>query len=113
MAQMAQTSASGRHHALEQQLCCWLLQYKGRVPAQALMMTQERIAMMLGVRRECTTAHALRLRDAGLIDCGRGRIAILDRAGLERRSCGRCGVVKGAFDGLHFASHHQAEAAAV
>jgi CRP-like cAMP-binding protein len=113
LAQIAQTSACGRHHALEQQLCRWLLQYQDRMPDQALMMTQERIAMMLGVRREGITTHALRLRDAGLIDYGRGRIAILDRAGLERRSCECYAVVKGALDGLHVASAPQADPVAV
>lgn len=100
LAQIAQTSACGRHHALEQQLCRWLLQYHDRTPGSDLMMTQERIAMMLGVRREGVTMNALKLRDAGLIRYGRGRIAILDRAGLEHRSCECYGVVKGALDRL-------------
>jgi hypothetical protein len=110
LAQIAQTSACGRHHALEQQLCRWLLQYQDRSPDAELLMTQERIAMMLGVRREGVTAHALRLRDAGLIDYGRGRIAILDRAGLEHRSCECYGVVKGALDRLHSETLAQASA---
>ena len=103
LAQIAQTSACGRHHALEQQLCRWLLQYQDRTPGAELMMTQERIALMLGVRREGVTANALKLRDAGLIQYGRGRISILDRAGLEHRSCECYAVVKGALDRLQHA----------
>ena len=100
LAQIAQTSACGRHHALEQQLCRWLLQYQDRTPGADLLMTQERIALMLGVRREGVTANALKLRNAGLIRYGRGRISILDRAGLEHRSCECYGVLKGALDRL-------------
>jgi CRP-like cAMP-binding protein len=103
LAQIAQTSACGRHHALEQQLCRWLLQYHDRTSDNELLMTQERIAMMLGVRREGVTANALKLRDAGLIEYGRGRISILDRAGLEHRSCECYAVVKGALDRLQLA----------
>jgi CRP-like cAMP-binding protein len=100
LAQMAQTSACGRHHALEQQLCRWLLQYQDHMPGTDLLMTQERIAMMLGVRREGVTANALKLREAGLIGYRRGRIAILDRAGLEHRCCECYGVVRGALERL-------------
>jgi CRP-like cAMP-binding protein len=110
LAQIAQTSACGRHHALERQLCRWLLQYQDRAPDAEMLMTQERIAMMLGVRREGVTANALKLRDAGLIDYGRGRIANIDRAGLEHRSCECYSVVKSALDRLHSETLAQAGA---
>ncbi len=97
-AQMAQTSACSRHHALDQQLCRWLLQHRDRQQSDEMNITQERIAQMLGVRREGVTVGALKLQKAGLIRYGRGRIAILDRAGLERRSCECYAVVKGAYD---------------
>lgn len=99
-AQMAQTSACGRHHALDQQLCRWLLLHLDRLGGNELAVTQERIAQMLGVRREGVTAGALKLQKAGLIRYGRGRIAVLDRAGLEERCCECYAVVKGAYDRL-------------
>lgn len=93
MTQMAQTSACHRHHALEQQLCSWLLMYLDRLPGDELRMTQESIAGLLGVRRECVTMGALKLQRAGLIRYARGRISVLDRAGLKARSCECYGVV--------------------
>ena len=87
IAQMAQTAACNRHHTLEQQLCRWLLMSLDRLPSNELVMTQELIANMLGVRRERITEAAGHLHDAGLIHYHRGHITVLDRAGLERRTC--------------------------
>ncbi|WP_199873172.1 Crp/Fnr family transcriptional regulator [Ideonella sp. A 288] len=97
---MAQTSACSRHHALDQQLCRWLLLHLDRLSGNELLVTQERIGHMLGVRRESVTAGALELQRAGLIEYGRGRICILDRSGLEARSCECYAVVRGAYDRL-------------
>ena len=102
--QMAQTSACCRHHSLDQQLCRWLLQHLDQVPGAELAVTQERIAQMLGVRREGVTMGALRLQKAGLIRYSRGRIHVLDRSGLEARSCECYAVVKGAQDRLSLTS---------
>jgi CRP-like cAMP-binding protein len=98
--QMAQTSACNRHHALDQQLCRWLLLNLDRRKGNEIIVTQERIADMLGVRREGVTGAALKLQKAGLIRYRRGRIAILDRAGLEDRSCECYAVVRRAYDRL-------------
>jgi CRP-like cAMP-binding protein len=97
---MAQTSACNRHHALDQQLCRWLLLYLDRRRGTDIVVTHERIADMLGVRREGVTGAALKLQKAGLIQYRRGRIAILDRAGLEERSCECYAVVRRAYDRL-------------
>lgn len=97
---MAQTSACNRHHALDQQLCRWLLLNLDRRNGNEIVVTQERIADMLGVRREGVTGAALKLQKAGLIQYRRGRIAILDRAGLEERSCECYAVVRRAYDRL-------------
>ena len=80
---MAQTSACNRHHALGPQLCRWLLQHLDRQAGDEMRITQERIAGMLGVRREGVTGAALQLQRAGLIRYSRGRIQVLDRRGLE------------------------------
>jgi CRP-like cAMP-binding protein len=85
--QMAQTAVCNRHHSLDQQLCRWLLLSLDRLRGSELIMTQELIANMLGVRREGVTEGAHKLQLAGLIRYSRGRITILDRAGLERRTC--------------------------
>jgi CRP-like cAMP-binding protein len=87
LAQMAQTAACTRHHSLDQQLCRWLLLSLDRLRGQELLMTHDRIAQLLGVRREGVTAGALRLQRAGLIHYTRGRISVLDRSGIEQRSC--------------------------
>jgi len=97
---MAQTSACNRHHALDQQLCRWLLLNLDRRNGNEIFVTQERIADMLGVRREGVTGAALKLQKAGLIQYRRGRIAVLDRAGLEDRSCECYAVVRRAYDRL-------------
>lgn len=87
MAQMAQTAVCNRHHSLEQQLARWLLLSLDRLRGSDLLMTQELIANMLGVRREGVTEAARKLQAAGLIRYARGHIHLLDRAGLERCTC--------------------------
>ena len=98
--QMAQTSVCNRHHSLEQQLCRRLLFSLDRLPSQELLMTQELIANMLGVRREGVTEAAGKLQRAGLIKYSRGRITVLDRPGLEREVCECYAVVKKEYDRL-------------
>jgi CRP-like cAMP-binding protein len=98
--QMAQTAVCNRHHSLDQQLCRWLLLSLDRLQGNDLVMTQELIANMLGVRREGVTAGALKLQDAGLIRYARGHISVLDRAGLEARTCECYCVVKKEYDRL-------------
>ena len=98
--QTAQTAVCNRHHSVDQQLCRWLLLSIDRLPGNELMMTQELIANMLGVRREGVTAAAGNLQSAGLIHYSRGRITILDRKKLEARACECYGVVKKEFDRL-------------
>ncbi|MBK7717870.1 MAG: Crp/Fnr family transcriptional regulator [Simplicispira sp.] len=100
MTQMAQTAVCNRHHSLDQQLCRWLLLSLDRLTGNELAMTQELIANMLGVRREGVTEAALKLQKLGLIKYARGRITVLDRAGLEERTCECYGVVKKAYDRL-------------
>jgi CRP-like cAMP-binding protein len=92
--QMAQTAVCNRHHTLDQQLCRWLLLSLDRLEGNQLVMTQELIANMLGVRREGVTEGALKLQRAGLISYARGHITVLDRAGLEKSSCECYSVVK-------------------
>jgi CRP-like cAMP-binding protein len=98
--QMSQTAACNRHHSLDQQLCRWLLLSLDRLQVDELMMTQELIANMLGVRREGITEAALKLQRAGLICYSRGHITVLDRAGLEKRTCECYAVVKREYDRL-------------
>jgi len=98
--QMAQTAVCNRHHTLDQQLCRWLLLSLDRLQGTRLAMTQELIANMLGVRREGVTEGALKLQRAGLISYARGHVTVLDRAGLEKRSCECYSVVKKEYDRL-------------
>ena len=98
--QMAQTAVCNRHHSLDQQLCRWLLLSLDRLPGNELVMTQELIANMLGVRREGVTEAALKVQKAGLIRYARGRITVVDRVGLEERSCECYEVVKKEYDRL-------------
>lgn len=100
LTQMAQTAVCNRHHSLDQQLCRWLLLSLDRLPANELVMTQELIANMLGVRREGVTEAAGHLQGAGLIRYSRGRITVLDRPGLEARTCECYAVVKRECDRL-------------
>jgi len=102
--QMTQTAVCNRHHQLEQQLCRWLLLSLDRLPSSELVMTQQLIANMLGVRREGVTEAAGKLQADGLISYRRGRISVLDRAKLEQRVCECYGVVKRESDRL-LASH--------
>ncbi|KPF50440.1 Crp/Fnr family transcriptional regulator [beta proteobacterium AAP51] len=98
--QMAQTAVCNRHHSLDQQLCRWLLLSLDRLHGNELVMTQELIANMLGVRREGVTEAALKLQRRGLIRYARGRITVLDRPGLETSSCECYAVVKKEYDRL-------------
>jgi CRP-like cAMP-binding protein len=98
--QISQTAVCNRLHSVEQQLCRWLLLSHDRVQADELIMTQELIADMLGVRREGVTVAAGRLQDAGAISYLRGRIQILDRQRLEETVCECYRVVKDEFDRL-------------
>ena len=98
--QMSQTAVCNRHHTLDQQLCRWLLLSLDRVQGNELLMTQELIANMLGVRREGVTESALKLQQAGLIRYARGRIVVLDRPGVEKRSCECYAVVKREYERL-------------
>jgi CRP-like cAMP-binding protein len=92
--QISQTAVCNLHHSVDQQLCRWLLLSLDRLPENKLQMTQELIANMLGVRRQGVTASAGKLEQEGLISYSRGLITVLDRAGLERRSCECYAVVK-------------------
>jgi len=100
LTQMAQTAVCNRHHSLDQQLCRWLLLSLDRLPSNELIMTQELIANMLGVRREGVTEAARKLQDAGLIQYSRGHIRVLDRPGIEARACECYAVVKRESDRL-------------
>jgi CRP-like cAMP-binding protein len=97
---MAQTAVCNRHHSLDQQLCRWLLLSLDRLSSNDLLMTQELIANMLGVRREGVTEAAGRLQEAGLIRYRRGHITVIDRPGLELRTCECYAVVKKECDRL-------------
>jgi CRP-like cAMP-binding protein len=98
--QMTQTAVCNRHHAVDQQLCRWLLLSLDRLPGNELVMTQELIANMLGVRREGVTEAAGKLQDEGLIRYSRGHITVLDRGQLEARVCECYAVVKREYDRL-------------
>ena len=98
--QMAQTAVCNRHHAVDQQLCRWLLLSLDRLQGNELVMTQDLIANMLGVRRERVTEAAGKLQHDGLIHYSRGHIKVLDRARLEKRVCECYAVVKKEYDRL-------------
>jgi len=100
LTQMAQTAVCNRHHTLDQQLCRWLLLSLDRLTSKELVMTQELIANMLGVRREGVTEAAGNLQRAGLIAYNRGHITVIDREGLEARACECYAVVRKEFDRL-------------
>jgi CRP-like cAMP-binding protein len=101
---MAQTAACHRHHELIQKLSRWLLQHMDRQAGVEMSVTHERIALMLGVRREGVTSAALKLQRNGLIRYQRGRIQVLDRRGLEQQSCECYGVVEHAYEQLRSVS---------
>ena len=98
--QMAQTAVCNRHHSLDQQLCRWLLLSLDRLHGNQLVMTQELIANMLGVRREGVTEAAMKLQRSGLISYARGKISVVNRPGLEERTCECYAVVKKEYDRL-------------
>ena len=98
--QMSQTAVCNRHHSVDQQLCRWLLLSLDRLNGAELVMTQELIANMLGVRREGVTEAAHALQQHGLIRYARGHISVLDRMGLEKRTCECYAVVKKEYDRL-------------
>jgi hypothetical protein len=98
--QMTQTAVCNRHHSIEQQLCRWLLMTLDRIPSGELVMTQELVARMLGVRREGVTEAAGKLQQLGYIRYRRGHIAVLERSGLEKTSCECYAAVKTEFDRL-------------
>lgn len=100
LAQMAQMAVCNRHHTLEQQLCRRLLQSLDRLHGDEMLMTQEQIANLLGVRREGITEGARRLQHEGLIRYSRGRITVLDRLGLAGRSCECYAVTRAECDRL-------------
>jgi CRP-like cAMP-binding protein len=113
MTQMSQTAVCNRHHSVEQQLCRWLLTTLDRVSSGGIVMTQELVAAMLGVRREGITEAAGRLQHAGFIRNRRGHIAVLERAGLETRVCECYAVVKKEFGRLLSDVRHRQGAATV
>jgi len=98
--QMTQTAVCNRHHAVDQQLCRWLLLSLDRLPANELVMTQDLIANMLGVRREGVTEAAGKLQNEGIIRYSRGHITVVDRPKLEARVCECYAVVKKEYDRL-------------
>lgn len=100
LTQMAQTAVCNRHHSVDQQLCRWLLLSLDRLPGNQLIMTQELIANMLGVRREGVTEAAGKLQKLGIIRYARGRIKVLDRPRLEQLCCECYAVVKTETDRL-------------
>jgi len=100
MTQMVQTAACNKHHSLDQQLCRWLLLSLDRLQGTEMVMTQKLISHMLGVTPEIATASALKLQVAGLIEYAGGRIRVLDRQRLEKRSCECYAVVRKEYDRL-------------
>ncbi len=98
--QMSQTAVCNRHHSLDRQLCRWLLLSLDRLQGNELVMTQELIDNMLGLRREGVAEGVCRLQDAGLIHYAQGHIKVLDRVGLEKRSCECYEVLKNEYDRL-------------
>jgi len=98
--QVTRNVVCNRHHAVEQHLCRWLLRCHDRLPTNELAITHEKIAGLLGARRQGVTEAAAKLQRAGLIQYARGRITIVDRAGLEARACECYRAVKNATDQL-------------
>jgi hypothetical protein len=100
MAQVAQSAVCNRHHALDRRLSRWLLMGLDRVQGDEIAVTQEHVAHLLGVRREGVTEGARRLQALSLIHCARGRIQVLDRTGLEKRTCECYAVAKQEYERL-------------
>jgi len=111
--QMTQTAACYRHHSVEQQLCRWLLLTIDRIPSRELVITQELVASMLGVRRESITESVGSLQRSGYIRCRRGHITVLDRAGLEDHVCECYATVKSEIDRLLTDVQHRQSAPAI
>jgi CRP-like cAMP-binding protein len=111
--QMSQTAVCNRHHSVEQQLCRWLLSTLDRVPAREFVVTQEQIAVTLGVRRESITEAAGKLQNAGVIRYRRGHIAVLERSGLATRACECYSVVAKETHRLLSAAQYRQGSAAV
>lgn len=110
--QVAQTTVCNRHHSIDQQLCRWLLMFLDRLTSNELTLTQERIAELMGVRRESVTAAAGKLQIAGVIRYHHGRISVVERARLEAHSCECYGIVKRESDRLMELSRLQSTMAA-
>jgi CRP-like cAMP-binding protein len=110
--QMTQTAACNRYHSVEQQLCRWLLTTLDRVSSRELVMTQELVAGMLGVRREGITQAAGKLQEAGYIRYRRGHIAVIKRTGLEGRACECYGAVRKELGRLLSDVRHRQDSAA-
>lgn len=100
IAQTSQTAVCNQHHAVEQQLCRWLLMSADRLHQNDLVITQELIAHLLGVRRESITQTASKLKKDGLVAYARGHMTIVDRPGLEERVCECYSSVKKEYDRL-------------
>jgi len=100
MSQMVQTAACNKHHSLDQQLCRWLLLSLDRLQGTEMLMTPTLIAHMLGVSEEVAIAGALKLQEAHFIEYQDGRIRVVDRTGLENRSCECYEAVKKEYDRL-------------
>lgn len=113
MTQMSQTAVCNQHHTLEQRLCRWLLLTLDRVGSRELVMTQEQVASMLGVRREGITEAAGNLQRAGIIHYRRGHLSVIQRAGLETMACECYGVVKKEMDRLLSDVQHRQSPASV
>jgi len=113
LTQIAQTAACNRHHSLSQQLCRWLLLTLDRMPSNDLIMTQELIASMLGVRREGVTEAAGKLKDLGVISYRRGHITVLDRSLLDAHVCECYEVVKNEFARLLCDVQHRQDTVAI
>jgi CRP-like cAMP-binding protein len=109
IAQIGQTAICNRHHSLLQQLCCWLLLTLDRMPTNELIMTQDLIASMLGVRRPGVTEAAGKLQNAGAISCRRGHITVLNRSLLHAHVCECYGVVRTEFERLLSDVRHRQE----
>jgi CRP-like cAMP-binding protein len=100
LTEMAQTLVCVRHHSFDQQFCRWLLLRFDRISTNNLLMSQEAISNLLGVRRAAISEISVRLRKAGLIKCDRGRIVLIDRSGVEARACECYGIIRNGFDRL-------------
>jgi CRP-like cAMP-binding protein len=100
IAQTSQTAVCNQHHSLEQQLCRWLLMTLDRLHESQIVITQELVANLLGVRRESVTLTAKKLQKDGLILSARGRITVVDRPQLEKRACECYGMVSQEYDRL-------------